>query len=350
MNFFSKVEHLIVNRLWRQDLFINKLLRPFSWIYIIIHTIKVFLTNKQKTNVPVICIGNLTVGGSGKTPIALAIGRLLKKHKRNLAFVGHGYKANLLKHSICIAVDLKMHNVNNVGDEAILLSSFAPTYIAQKRIQGVFTAQADDFDIAVLDDGLQDNSIHKDLSIVVIDSEYILGNLLLLPAGPLRELPVFALKRADLVIVSGINEDKIEEAMNFINCRFSKKVPLLKTKTTSCLITPKDIERFKDKDFFAIIGIAHPKKFLETAKKYNIKIKESAIFSDHYMFSESELDAIYNYANVLKCSVITSSKDFVRLPKKYQNLTQVIEIEAEFPNIELIKNMLAKKFDLNFTS
>ncbi|CAK6551035.1 MAG: tetraacyldisaccharide 4'-kinase [Candidatus Midichloria mitochondrii] len=342
MNFLSKVEHLMVDRLWRQNLFINKLLRPFSWIYIIVHTIKVFFTEKQKANMPVICVGNLTVGGSGKTPIVIAIGRLLKKHKKNLAFIGHGYKANLLKHSICIAVDLKMHNVSNVGDEAILLSNFAPTYIAQKRIQGVFAAQAGDFDVVVLDDGLQDNSIHKDLSILVIDSEYMFGNLLLLPAGPLRELPVCALGRADLVIVSGINEDKIKETINFINYRFSKTIPLLKTKITSCIITPKGIEEFKDKDFFAIIGIAHPKKFLETAKKYNIKVKESAIFSDHYMFGESELDAIYNHANVLKCSVITSSKDFVRLPKKYQSLTQVLEIEAEFPNIELVENMLAK--------
>ena len=343
MNFFNKLEQLIVTNLWQNNTWLNKLLLPISWLYLIIHNINFFCIKKHKTKIPVICVGNIIAGGSGKTPIAMTIGEILKKYKRNVAFIGHGYKANLLKHSMCISIDPKMHNVNDVGDEAMLLSSIASSYIARKRIQALFAAQADDCEIAILDDGFQDNSIKKDLSILVVDADYILGNSLLLPAGPLRELPSTALKRADLVIISGLDEEKIQSTINNLIHQFSKKVPYLASRITSCIVIPKEIAKLQNKDFFAIIGIAHPKKFLETAKKYNINIKSYAIFPDHHLFHDSELDAIYNHANVLKCNIITSTKDLVRLPKKYQAITKVMDIDIKFYDNEVILNLLKQK-------
>ena len=343
MNLFNKVEQSIVNNIWKNNTWKSKLLTPFSLFYLLIHSINFFCTKKHKAKIPVICVGNITAGGSGKTPIVLAIGEILKRHKKDIAFIGHGYKASLLKHTTCIFVDFKMHNVNDVGDEAILLSNFAPTYIARKRIQALFAAQADDCEIAILDDGFQDNSIKKNLSILVIDANYILGNLFLLPAGPLRELPSIALKRADLIIISGIDEEKIQSTINSLLNQFSKKVPYLVSKITYCIVVPKEIEKFQNKDFFAIIGIAHPQKFLETAKKHCINIKAHAIFPDHHLFDDTGLDAIYNHANVLKCNVITSTKDFVRLPKKYQAITQVMDIEVKFHKYEMILSILQQK-------
>jgi len=337
MNLFTRLERIVVDRIWKYDSLINKLLRPVSWVYLIIHLINFTFRYKKKAKIPVVCVGNLTSGGSGKTPLVLAIATIIKHYKKNLAFIGHGYKAHILKDNLYAVVDLKKHNAYDVGDEAMLLSQLAPTYVSKKRMVSILAAQADDMEIVILDDGFQDGSVYKDLSILVVDSEYIFGNGLLLPAGPLRELPVFALRRADLIFISGINKEKIEDTINFIIMTFSKSVVDLKSKISSCIITPQNLQELKEKDFFAIIGIAHPAKFLNLAKKYAINIKENFIFSDHYVFDAPALDLIYSKAIASNCEVITSSKDFTRLPEKYKKLTKVIEIRADILDSKLIE-------------
>ena len=340
MSLLNKIEKFIVNRLWRQNGIINLLLRPFSLIYLMIHYANFYLKKPKAFSVKIICIGNITVGGAGKTPIALALGKIAMKYFQNLVFIGHGYKASLLKRNHSILVDCNRHNAEDVGDEALLMSRLAPTYIARERATSINAACLNKVDLAILDDGFQDNSIKKNINILVIDENYKLGNQLILPAGPLRECSINAFKRANLIIVSGIESKRVNESRALLVNQFANKVPNLEFKITTSQIYPSNLQELVGRNFFAILGISQPDKFLNLAKKYGIKIKDYAIFSDHYNFTKNDLAGLYEHAKRIECDVITSSKDFVRLPLKYKNVTKILEIDIIFEDLEKIEKLL----------
>jgi tetraacyldisaccharide 4'-kinase len=330
MNLSSKLEHFIVHKIWHSNSFFLKLFYPLSFLYYILQQVKWFLSAYQKFTIPIISVGNLNVGGVGKTPISIALMEIVKAIGKKAAFIGHGYKAAILKDSSSTKVNLQKDNADLVGDEALLLSQYATTYIAKKRSLAIELAEKDGFELVILDDGFQDNSIVKDLTLLVIDAEYLLGNGLLLPIGPLREKPIPALQRAGLIVIAGICDKEIKKAKSFMISKFEKDCDSLQPKIVSALVKLQNLEELIGQDFFAIIAIANPKKVLKTAKLNNIIIKKTFIFSDHKLFDDQELEVIYKLAREAQCQVITTSKDFVKLPKYYQNLTKIFAIKADF--------------------
>ena len=180
-------------------------LRPFSWIYGLVGGIRQDSTKPWRAPIPIICVGNLVAGGQGKTPTAISIGKILNAKKKSIHFLSRGYGGS---HRGPLLVDLKTHTANDVGDEPLLLSKISPTWICADRKAGIKSAYEMGAEIIVMDDGFQNPSIMKDLSVITIDGETGFGNGHLIPAGPLREGITAGLSRADATVIIG--DDKLD--------------------------------------------------------------------------------------------------------------------------------------------
>lgn len=335
----------IQNKFWRKKKLINFVLVPLSCLYYIAYLCDYYLFNKpSKIKIPVICIGNIIVGGSGKTPFAIQLARICMKNNLKVAFVAHGYKANLGSGS-CILVDNKKHNHLDVGDEALLLSWIAPTYLSKSRYKAALAAQGNGADVVFLDDGLQDNSIYKDLSFLIINASYGFGNNFMLPVGPLREPARSGMAKIKAVVLSATDQSEIS--------RFQELYPALwkdiqKNKFAIDSITEaENLAEINNASYVVLTGIANPERFISLIKSKAINIINHFIFPDHHCYLEKELEKIYSVAEQNNCLVLTTAKDFVRLPKKYHLKTKVLNIklnitqkqELEFFLIDCIKKI-----------
>ena len=185
---------------WKDKGLLSTALLPASAIfYGLAQARKMGVTPKEFT-AKIICIGNLVAGGAGKTPVALALGEMLKKLGRNAHYLSRGYKS---RNSGIMRVDLSRHNARDVGDEPLLLAELLPTGVAKDRASGAQAAVKAGAEIIIMDDGFQNPYLHKDVSLLVIDGHYGYGNGRLIPAGPLREPFASAMQRANAVIMIG---------------------------------------------------------------------------------------------------------------------------------------------------
>ena len=191
-----------LNKFWQQKNILNYLLLPFAGIFFLLSKINVWLSNPQKVAAKVICVGNITVGGAGKTPLALAIGEMLKEQGYKVAFISRGYKGKLSHLSQVVKVDPKLHTAQEVGDEPLLLADNAPTYICINRHLAASRATKDGAQVIIMDDGLQNYCLFKDINIMVLDDFFYFGNSFLLPAGPLRSAKLEALRNADFICIN----------------------------------------------------------------------------------------------------------------------------------------------------
>ena len=188
-------------KFWGKKNIISFALLPFSFLYFIGMMLDRIFTKSEKISKPVICIGNLIAGGSGKTPVAMAIGKILKEEGLEFAFLSSGYKG---KGSNFISLKEGEHCHQTVGDEPLLLNEISQTYVAKNRLFGAQKIdKIDDIKAIILDDGMQNKSLQKDLTIAVIDGKIALGNELLIPAGPMRQPLNMGLKDADLIVIIG---------------------------------------------------------------------------------------------------------------------------------------------------
>jgi tetraacyldisaccharide 4'-kinase len=264
-----------------------------------------------KANIPIICIGNLTVGGNGKTPLAIAIGNHLQNKGYRLAFLSRGFGGRIKKP---LAVDLHLHDHFAVGDEALMLARIAPTYVGSNRSLAAKMAMADGADILVMDDGMQHHSLHKDLTILAIDSKYKFGNELMLPAGPLREPLADGLSKADVIVYTG--------AIQGLKRTYDKPLFNVGYQIANC-------EEIAHKSFIAICSIALPEKFFETATAAGATIMEKHIYPDHYNYTAKEIDNLLSRANQLGVKVLTTSKDAIKLNPDQQKKVVVLNLALE---------------------
>ncbi|AIF81788.1 tetraacyldisaccharide 4'-kinase [endosymbiont of Acanthamoeba sp. UWC8] len=302
-------------RFWQQFNWLTLCLLPLSFIYRFIVYVKYIISKPNKMNIPVICVGNIVVGGAGKTPTVIAIAEFLQSTGKKVAIISRGYKGSLSTNKEATLV--QDHSAYEVGDEALVLSKIASVYINRDRFLAALRAQRDGAEVIIMDDGLQNYTLEKDFSILVIDSNYGLGNHQLLPAGALRESLSLALKKADCIVYTG------DGKTNIINT----KLPTFTAKTIV-----KNSERLQDKIFIALCGIASPEKFFTTLKSLNITCAEKFIFGDHHNYSREEIEVIVGLANKLNLEIITTSKDIVKIPLTYHTFIEVVEIEYIFPN------------------
>jgi len=310
---------------WNEAGFIAYLLLPLSWCYALAGKIRRLFCTPEKLSVPVICVGNITAGGAGKTPVALHVGALLKDAGFNAFFLSRGYGGKL---SGPVLVDEKIHSAKDVGDEPLLLCRKLPTIVAKDRLAGARCAIEKGADIIVMDDGLQNPSIEKTLSLLVIDGSIGFGNRFLIPAGPLREPVWQAINRVDALIVINPNEDRSIGGMK---------------RLFSAITQPVNADFIKDKRWFAFCGIAYPHKFLNTLHNLRAHVLGSQSFVDHHPYTIHEIDTLRKKAALLGAELITTSKDMVRIPEALRTGVHVLHIELLIDNQQAFCDFILAK-------
>ena len=310
---------------WQSNSFVSKILHPFGMLYGFLTQLRLKIKSSHKVSVPVICIGNITAGGTGKTPVSISIAKLLATEMYHPFFVSRGYGGKLQD----VIVNNKKHTAKDVGDEPLLLSKQAPVVVNANRYEAAKTAVEQGADIIIMDDGFQNPSLHKDLSFLVFDGNYGIGNGKIIPAGPLRETLEDGIKRADAVIIMG--KDKHELAKR---CG----LPVFFGHTEAVQTT------INDQDVVAFAGIGHPQKFYHTLKQQGFNVVKTIDFPDHHFYTRDELENIINEAKKLNAQIYTTSKDFVKIPPLYLQDINVLEIAVIWDNPEDLVAFIKQKF------
>ncbi|WP_019902949.1 tetraacyldisaccharide 4'-kinase [Methylobacterium sp. 77] len=259
----------------------------------------------ERAACPIICIGNFTLGGAGKTPTALAVATMLRGLDAEPAFLTRGYGGRLAGP---IAVDPSRHISSDVGDEPLLLARCARTILARKRPDGAKLCRELGADVVVMDDGLQNPSLAKDLSLAVVDAGSGIGNGLAFPAGPLRA-PLSRQWRhvSGLVIIGGDGPGEAvaaEAALRGLPVHRARLVPT----------APNSVE---GKPVLAFAGIGRPRKFFDTLVQAGANVVETRPFPDHHPYRASDLAGLVARADALGAVLVTTEKDMVRLPAEF---------------------------------
>ena len=285
------------------------ILYPFSLLFLIISLGAKFLKIKKKFPIPIVCVGNIYTGGTGKTPLALEIFKITKSYGKNPAFVKKGY--------------------DYLYDEIQMLDKAGKTYSDKNRKEAIKSLISDKHDVAILDDGFQDLSIEKDFSILCFNSRQLIGNGFLIPAGPLRE-SFNSIKKADCVLINGDRNIEFENKINKIN----KNIKIFYSKYKI-----KNIENFKNKEIVAFAGIGNPSNFFHLLKENNINVKKTYSFPDHYNYSENDFSKIIGDKNM---KIITTEKDYFRMNDRQKQNCDFVKVDLEIENksefVNLIKN------------
>jgi len=303
-------------------------LSPLGWVYGLAGKVRRSLSRPWQPPVPVICVGNLVAGGAGKTPVALDLAQRLQAIGTSVSFLSRGYGGSETGPR---RVDGDVDRADQVGDEPLLLCRQAPTWVSQDRVRGA-AAASDGADVIIMDDGYQNPSLIKACSLLVIDGQYGFGNGRLIPAGPLRETPGDALKRADGVIIIGEDEAGL---VTFISRAFPD-LPLLRTK----IVPGPEIKNLTDKPLTAFAGIGQPDKFFRTLTDAGCNVVTSRSFPDHHPYSLTDLEHLKSLAKKNNSQLITTEKDSVRIPKDQSQDIEVLTITLQWEDEALLQSLL----------
>lgn len=304
--------------------FISILLLPLNIAWITGGLIKKTLSNKNKINIPVVSVGSAIIGGSGKTPTVLFICKLLSKMGYKPHIVSRGYGGNYLNVTK-VDGDLTYYNV---GDEALMMSDYFPTWVARNRYLGCEKAHKNGADIVVLDDGLQTLNVIKDLSIYVFDGIQKFGNRMIVPAGPLRENIDKAISKCSVVFQINEEEKQIEFKNKFVAfAKYELEInhPLL------------------EKKVIAFAGLGFNRKFFDQLDKYGFQVMKRIDFPDHHKYSIEDLYSLLDQANSLDAHLITTEKDYVRIPKDFKKSINFIKGQIKIDNEQDLILELKKK-------
>ncbi len=260
-----------------------------------------------------ICVGNIYIGGTGKTPTCVSIAQILKDQGKKTTFVKKYYK--------------------NQKDEQILLKKYGNLICKIKRIDAIEIAKSKKFEFAVCDDGLQDKKIDYDLKIVCFNSEVFIGNGLVIPAGPLRE-KLENLKHYQIAIING-NIDNIKKFKVYLK-KFNKNIKIFSGK----YVISENIKKYQNKKYIAFSGIGNHSTFLNTLKKNKIKIIRNFHFADHYNYKDKDIEKIKEEAKLYNSRIITTEKDILRLSKKNSKNIDFIKIKIELKDKLKLTNYL----------
>src|SRR5271170_1723981 len=283
----------------------------------------------ERAAAPVICVGNFVAGGAGKTPAAIALARLLIEMGERVAFLSRGYGG--ATRAGPGVVDPRRHGAAQVGDEPLLLARVAPTFVSRDRPRAARAAIAAGAGVLVLDDGLQNPALAKDFTLALVDGGFGFGNGLCLPAGPLRApLAAQASHVALIVVVAGA---KAIEA----------PATLAGKPIVAAWLEPdaSQADELRGTNVFAFAGIGRPEKFFETLEGLGARLVAKRSFPDHHRFAASELEAIFGEASNRSLAVVTTEKDFVRLPAAYAQRTVVLPVTLRFDDAGLVARLLA---------
>ncbi len=298
---------------WQTNNLASFLLSPVGFIYGGLTSLRMLLHKGFKAPVPVICIGNLTAGGVGKTPVCIALAEFLKAQGKNPFFISRGYGGKLSG----VLVNLKSHTPQEVGDEPLMLAAIAPTVVCHDRGKAAQIALKNGADILIMDDGFQNPTLHKDISFLVFNGQIGIGNGKIIPAGPMREDLKSGLKRADGVIFIG--QDKFNLLKHIDKPVFHVDIK-------------EEQPKHQNMKVIAFAGIGYPQKFYESLQKCGLSLANSYDFPDHHFYTKDELNALIKKGKKKNLPIYTTLKDFVKIPHRMQKDFNVLNIKAQFEN------------------
>jgi len=279
---------------------------------------------------PVICVGNLIAGGSGKTPVALSLAGVLARRGIATAIVMRGYGGRLAGP---VRVEPPIHDAEAVGDEALLAAARTACWVARDRAAGVRAAVAVGAAAVILDDGFQNPHVAKDLSLVVIDAAYGFGNCRLIPAGPLRERVADGLSRADAIVLIGAAGAELSELV-------TSGRPVLRA-----TLAPIEGDRFVGAAIVAFAGIGRPEKFFASLRDLGATLVAQHGFPDHHRYRDSELAALRGEAAATGALLVTTAKDWVRLAPTERAGIAVLDVELCWRDAAALEGFLAPLFE-----
>ncbi len=292
------------------------LLYPISLIVQIYISLKRRFSSKNKFRIPVICVGNIYIGGTGKTPLSILISRELLNLGKRPAIIRKYYKKHKDEHEM-------------------IKESFKNLILNEDRAQGVKAAQEQGYDTVILDDGFQDYKIEKNLSILCFNSKQLLGNELVLPAGPLRE-NLSSVKNAQIVMINGKNNLSFEKKLSNLNQNI--KIFYSKYKVI-------DLDKFKNKKLFAIAGIGNPDNFFDLLVENSLQIEKRLAYPDHYEFSKEEFEKLVDEANEKNYQIIMTEKDYYKIKDFNFKEVQYLKVNLEIKNKDQFLREINKLYD-----
>lgn len=308
-------------KFWYRNDWLSKVLAliiyPLSIIWIIISFIKKKVSKTYRSRLKIICVGNLNIGGTGKTPFAIYTYKILKELGFNPVFLTRGYGG---KEKGPVKVE-STHQYKDVGDEALLLNNIGPTIVSRDRSLGAKFIENHkyNYDVILMDDGLQNYQLEKNIKFLLVDKNLKFGNKLCVPAGPLREPINQRLKEIDSIILTGNNTDQdigLRKISDYISV-FNSSIKIMQS------------SNIKGNKFLAFCGLANPDKFYETLEKGGYKVFLTKSFPDHHQYTEEEINHLILKAKNKNLTLITTAKDYVKIIDK-KNEIQVLSIESSF--------------------
>lgn len=291
--------------------FLSIILLPFSLIFFIVNQIKKEIIKGKKFNIPIICIGNIYVGGTGKTPASIFLGKELKK-------LGHK------------PVILRKYYKNHLDEYNLIKNHFKDLILSINRIDGIEKLKNLSFDTIILDDGFQDHSIKKDINIICFNQNQLIGNGMIIPSGPLRE-GLNSLKKANIILINGKKNSEFENKILKINSELEIFYSAYK---------PINLNEFKKKKLLAVAGIGNPENFFQLIEENELRIEKKIVFPDHFQISKNQFQNIIKEAKYKNYEIIMTEKDYFKIRKyKFKNVNYLKVMLKIFEQERFIKKI-----------
>lgn len=325
-------------RFWNDINLVAILLLPLSFLYSLLSKANLFIQSlfKYRSKVKIICVGNINIGGTGKTQVVLKLSEIFLSKKLKICIVMQGYKSKLSKENYATIVDLKKHSATVVGDEPLMIALKLAKYknvniiINNSKKLSVKCAEKFNPDIIIMDDGMQNESIKKYSSILVVDGNLGFGNKLTVPSGPLRESISSGMKKTDAVIIIRKDKKQIREILSKYN------IPVFHGEIKSELQ-----QRINDKKIFAFCAIGNPDKFFDSMRLHGFCPDKIKIFSDHHMYTERDIKNIIDTYSK-NYIIFTTDKDYVKVPQRYKKYIKPFSVK-----LKITENDVFNKFVLS---
>ena len=298
-------------KFWRNKNFLSICLLPLSLITIIFNILKTYIISGFRSNIPIICVGNIFIGGTGKTPLSIYIYNLLKRKKYRPAIVRKYYNSH---------IDEINFTKSKVGQ----------FFYDKKRTLSISKAESKKNNVIIMDDGLQDVSVIKDLNIICFNSSDLIGNGFVLPAGPLRE-KLKNVNNCQIAVINGKRNIAFEKKLKSI----SNNIEIYQSKYVI-----KNSKKFRGKKILAFAGIGNPKNFFNLLKDNGFKVKQEISFPDHYNYSKDEIENLISKAKEEGLTLLTTEKDFFRIKRSDFKKINYVSVDLKILNNKSFEKIL----------
>ena len=301
-------------KFWDQNYitFFSILLLPITLLYKLLIYFRKSFSSSKNFPIPIICVGNIYIGGTGKTPVSMKICKILRELNQKPVIIKKKYESQ--------------------KDEITLVKKYYKILTSKKRVKAINDAIEKKFDIAILDDGYQDRGIKKDLNIICFHGKQKIGNGFTIPSGPLRE-SLSELKNCQIILINGKKDTEFEQKLKLYN----REIEFFYYN-----YIPKNIENFKNKKLIAFAGIGNPSNFFDLLKENHLNVVKEISYPDHFNYDDKILNNLQKLEEQYKAKLITTEKDFLRINSFIRKKYEYIKIDIKFDDEESFKKYIEK--------